>query len=457
MQPTPNHHSDWKKSFFPARALRLFGDVRPGESTQVLLMLANLFLLMVGYYILKSVREAIVGGAELKSYASSAQAICMMGFVPLYSWIASRTHRMKLVMLFLSFFILNIELFVLGDYTGIPYLGFIFFVWLGVFNVAAPAQFWSYANDIYTKPIGERLFPIIAIGAVAGSPLGSLVAKVLFEKGIEPYNMMHLGAGILILHLGLYIVIDIRTRSEKTNHAPAKTESLSGANGFSLLLRNPYTRMIALLLLILNLVNTTGEYILTKSVNELAQHQATLQGLLPNSSEYINFIENFRGRFFSGFYLVVNLVAFVFQALIVSRMMKYIGLKAVLFMLPLVAFGAYGIIAMGAGLALIRFSKTIENATDYSVMNTGKAVLWLPTNRQEKYKAKQAADTFFVRFGDVLSGALVFLGTEIFSLGIRWFAVINIVLICIWLGVTLKVYKNHKLVSSGCADPVTPA
>ena len=35
-------------------------------------------------------------------------------------------------------------------------------------------------------------------------------------------------------------------------------------------------------------------------------------------------------------------------------------------------------------------------------------MLFLPTTREEKYKAKQAIDTFFVRAGDVLSAVTVF-------------------------------------------------
>jgi ATP/ADP translocase len=46
------------------------------------------------------------------------------------------------------------------------------------------------------------------------------------------------------------------------------------------------------------------------------------------------------------------------------------------------------------------YVKIAENSTDYSVMNTAKQMIWLPTTREEKYKAKQAIDTFFVRTGD---------------------------------------------------------
>ena len=103
--------------------------------------------------------------------------------------------------------------------------------------------------------------------------------------------------------------------------------------------------------------------------------------------------------------------------------------------------------ALGAGFAMIRVAKTAENATDYSVMNTGKAMLWLPCSREEKYKAKQAVDTFFVRVGDMLSGLLVFLGTAVYSWSISLFAIINLLAVLIWLSVTVVVYRQNRVLT----------
>jgi AAA family ATP:ADP antiporter len=47
-------------------------------------MCLNVFLLLMAYYILKTVREPLIllaGGAELKSYAAAAQAITLVGYV----------------------------------------------------------------------------------------------------------------------------------------------------------------------------------------------------------------------------------------------------------------------------------------------------------------------------------------------------------------------------------------
>ena len=67
------------------RALSIFADVRVGEGTTALLMLANIFLLLVCYSVIKTVREPLIllgGGAEVRSYAAAGQAILLMAFVP---------------------------------------------------------------------------------------------------------------------------------------------------------------------------------------------------------------------------------------------------------------------------------------------------------------------------------------------------------------------------------------
>src|SRR5258708_21934760 len=102
------------------------------------------------------------------------------------------------------FFVGCIQLFFLGSRTGVPHLGFIFFVWVGIFSLTTIAQFWSYANEIYSRPDGERLFPLIAVGSAAGAPAGAALAQYLFRMGIRPHAMMEIAATVLVPQLRLY-------------------------------------------------------------------------------------------------------------------------------------------------------------------------------------------------------------------------------------------------------------
>jgi AAA family ATP:ADP antiporter len=419
------------------RALSVFGEVRPGEAATALLMLLNLFLLLVGYYILKTVREPLVlatGGAEMKSYASAGQALTLMGFIPLYGWLASRVDRAMLISWVLLFFIGNVELFNLGLRVQMPYLGFVFFIWVGIFSLATIAQFWSFANDLYRQGDGERLFPLIGIGATAGSWAGSKVAEELFGRGVSPADMLHITAVLLLIHLGLYGVIN--RREARRPGGAAAAAHLAGPGGFALVFASRYLKLAALLLILLNIVNTTGEYIISRSV-VAAANAAVAQN--PALSK-----EAFIGSFYGSYFFWVNFGAVVLQAFVASRLARYLGLSGVLLALPLVSLGAYGLIGAGVGFAVLRWAKTAENATDYSIMNTGRQMLWLPTTREEKYKAKQTLDTFFVRTGDVLSAGIVFAGTHWLGFGVMGFAWSNVALVGAWILVAVFLLRENR-------------
>jgi AAA family ATP:ADP antiporter len=136
------------------RALSPFADVRRGEGATAALMLVNIFLLLICYSVIKTVREPLIllgGGAEVRSYAAAGQALLLMGFVPLYSWFASRVDRAKLLVGVTLFFIACVELFAGAVSARVPYVGVAFFMWVGIFNISLVAQFWSFASDIYSK------------------------------------------------------------------------------------------------------------------------------------------------------------------------------------------------------------------------------------------------------------------------------------------------------------------
>jgi len=437
------------------RAMGLFSEVRAGEAPTALLLLLNLFLILVAYYVIKTVREPLIrqtGGAELRSYAAAFQAGVLMLAVPAYGFISARVTRVRLIVGVTIFFLACLELFYVGALAQVPFLGFAFFVWVGIFSVAVIAQFWSFANDIYDQPTGERLFPIIGIGATVGSVAGSYLAKRLFEWHFGATALMQIAAGMLALHLVVYFVL--LRRPEASTRNTASQAKLTGKGGFTLVFLKPYLRLIALLLILLNLVNTTGEYILNRTVGDLAEAAFAAASALDSSVHHDAFIQAYFGSFYGEFFTWVNIVGVLVQAFVVSRIVKYTGIGGVLFALPVVALGAYSLVTFGVAFSVLRWAKTAENATDYSVMNTAKAMLWLPTTRDEKYKAKQAIDTFFVRLGDVLSAGLVFVGTEWLGFGARDFGVANVVLVLVWLGVAWLLLREYRrLTAAGAATP----
>jgi AAA family ATP:ADP antiporter len=237
---------------------------------------------------------------------------------------------------------------------------------------------------------------------------------------------------------GLFLPID-RSRAMRQK-AVANDAPLGGNSGFALVFASPYIRLIALLLVLLNVVNTTGEFILSHMVTGRAQALTAADAAFDKGA-YI-------GAFYGDYFFWVNVAALVLQAFVASRLVKRFGLAGVLFALPLIAVGSYGIIAFGASLAVVRWAKTAENSADYSVMNTAKQLMWLPTSREEKYKAKQAVDAFFYRIGDLAAAAVVFVGTSWLSMGSRAFAMANLLFVIAWLLLAVRIVRENRRLSA---------
>ena len=139
----------------------------------------------------------------------------------------------------------------------------------------------------------------------------------------------------------------------------------------------------------------------------------------------------------------MNLVGALAQTFLVSRLVTKVGVRVALFVLPLIALGGYALLATVPLLGLIRGVKIAENATDYSLNNTVRHALFLPTSREAKYKAKAAIDGFFWRMGDLTSAALVFVGSML-GFGARSFAWANFALTLVWLWIVMRIAREHR-------------
>jgi AAA family ATP:ADP antiporter len=188
---------------------------------------------------------------------------------------------------------------------------------------------------------------------------------------------------------------------------------------------------------LLNAVNTTGGFLLDRLVEARAfELFGQADGQLADRRQWMT---QFSGSLFA----TVNLVSFLLQLIVTSRVIRYMGVRGALFILPALALVNYSIIAIAPLLAVVRIGKIMENATDYSIQNTIRQALFLPTTREAKYKAKAAIDTFFTRLGDLVQAGIVFGGTAV-GLGIGGFAWLNVALTVVWLVVAGQIVREHR-------------
>jgi AAA family ATP:ADP antiporter len=171
-------------------------------------------------------------------------------------------------------------------------------------------------------------------------------------------------------------------------------------------------------------------------VNQTNEVVGTAASLIKARKAYI-------GSYYASYYEWTNIVSFIIQTFLVSRIFKRIGVRGSLFILPVISLATFVTILANPTLRIVRILKIAENSTNYSLQNTVRHALFLPTSREAKYKAKAAIETFCVRLGDVLQAGVIFIGTAL-RFDVRAFAAMTLVMILLWLFVAYRLYIEHK-------------
>jgi AAA family ATP:ADP antiporter len=433
------------------RLLRLFTVIRPGESTKAVLLTLNSFLIMFAYYQIKPIRNGLLLAAHpaaIQSYLAIPQALLLIPVIKAFARVAAKHPRHHLITYVSLFCVSNLILFNIMHWAGVPvsWMGIIFFVWIGMYNLLIPAQFWGFANDIYSEEEGKRLFPMIAFGASLGGVLGPVFSGLIIPV-FGSYGMMLVCSAILTASLPLTWAIhrrDVReNRAAKRQDAPCVREQpLERKGGFRLVAASRYLLLIALMIGLYNFINALGEYMFSD-----LQRAAAIRALGASASGGAE-LQNYISGAFAGYQALGSVIGLVIQLFLVSRIFRWVGIGGALFFLPVIALGGYGYAAFGASLLLMKWLKAFENGTDYSLMKTARSALFLITSREEKYKAQAAIETFFVRGGDTLTALVVWIGTTWLAMSIEGFAAINVVSILIWIvlcALISREYKKRKL------------
>ena len=394
------------------RLLSLVTKVQAGEGRCIAILGLQAFSLMVAYYLIRPVREALIlteGDAELRSYAVGVQALLLIVIIPVYGLLVRRVASGRVFQCVNAFFALNLVIFFLLGQAGWQF-GFVFFIWGSIFAVMAVTQFWAFATDLFNAKCGQRLFGIIAVGVSGGAWVGSRLAAAGFET-IGPYWLMLASAAILAA--AIYLSEKARACVPATSRStPSVDERPAGhepdragrwLGGFALIGRSRYLIGIAALVVLLNWIASTGDYLLSNWLVDIARAEA------PEAEAA------FIGRFMGDYWSTITLVGFLVQLLLVSRIIHVAGLARALMVTPLAILAGYLLIGFVPVFALLQSVLVVQKSLDYSLLNTTRSALLLPASREEKYQAKTAIDTLFFRLGDLLSTLSVFIGLRLFG------------------------------------------
>jgi len=386
------------------RLLSLFTQIRAGEGRAIAWLCLNATVIMLAYYLLKPVREALIlteGGAALRTYATGAQAMLLIAILPFYSMLFRMKEKSLLIQRVYFLLAIGLVVFFLLRQFGIQ-IGFPFFVFAGIVGVMATSQFWAFATDLLSVNAGQRLFGIIALGISVGGLLGAQLAKLLFPL-LGPGGLMLASAALFLGSLPLSrgasnsIPPGDRSRPPEPDPEPARFP----LGGLGMVFRDKYLVTLAALVLLLNWIATTGEYVMSDYVVDLAM-------ALPEDQRQA-MIAAFMGDLFAW----ITILSTGIQLLLVSRIIITFGVKIAVAIPPFVFAGAFLGMTLLPMLWVMKWGVITIKSLDYSLLNTTRNALLLPTSRAAKYEAKTAIDTFFFRCGDLAAAGTVYLGANI--------------------------------------------
>ena len=421
------------------RLLALITKVRPGEGYSVALFGAHVFLILFSYYLFKAAREGLLLAklsAADASYATAITATLLIFLVPLYSQVRRRLDGPRLVIAVTLFFVGCLIAFWSLDRVGIR-VGFAFFVFVGIFSVMMLAQFWALAADSFNIKSGQRLFPAIMLAAQIGALSGTEFAEY-FSVALGTRTLLLVGALTLLLTAFLTLPMHASVPDESRHRPHETTQAVPPIfGGFAVVARSRYLMLIAVMIVLINWISSTGDFIHRSFVKEHFAALASAAPVLGNQQDLIS-------AYFGNFQFWFVLVGLSLQTLVVGRLFRWLGVATTLLIPPLLSLLGYGLFGFLPILTTIRLLRIIESGTEYSVTNTSRQALFLPTDRTQTYEGKTAIETFFWRFGDLLQAGVVVVGTRYLAMGAAQFAWLNVGLAVIWTLAALAIGRDYR-------------
>jgi len=141
------------------------------------------------------------------------------------------------------------------------------------------------------------------------------------------------------------------------------------------------------------------------------------------------------GKQFATVFTITNIASMLVQLFLTSFVMSRLGVGVALMVLPVAALaGSMGFMAlpvlwMGSGL------NTLDNGFSYSINQSAKEALYVPTTTDEKYKAKAFIDMFVQRFAKAVAVGVSLGITMVFKefSSLRYLSAFTLGIIIVWI------------------------
>lgn len=412
--------------------------IRRDELPLALTMFGYFFLVITSFWVLKPIKKSLfiayydLNGLDLFAWhftASQAELLAKVlnmvvafAAVTVFTWLVRRLQRQQLTITFSLFFMVCYVFysFALREPSNVTV--WTFYLFGDLFSTLMVATFFAFLNDSVTPDAAKRMYGLVGLGGVVGGVFGTTVVRVWVDR-VDPSGWMWICLGIAVLIMVLAVFAARLVPPSMGAPAPVRPEApepSSGGNpafeGARLVFRSPY---------LLSVVGIVGLYEIVSTVMDF-QFSATISHYLDGDAI---------GRQFATVFSITNWVSMFVQLFLTSFIMTRFGLTTALLVLPLAALG--GSVAFMAVPALWVGSmlNTVDNGFSYSINQSAKETLYVPTTRDEKYKAKAFIDMFVQRFAKAVAVGVSLVITSVFTdfSSIRWLSIVTVLITVAWI------------------------
>ncbi len=417
--------------------LKALFDVRREERPLAALMSFYFFLVITSFWILKPLKKTLFivyyqqSGFDLLSWhfnAPQAELLAkVLNMVVAYlaviafSALSSRLRRQRLTIVFTSFFMMSY--IVLASVIDEPSAStvWIFYLFGDLFSTIMVATFFSFLNDSVNPNSARRLYGVVGLGGVLGGVFGTTSLSALIDTlTYSQWLFVTFGLGAMIMLIATAAGRRVDREPEMSSAGTPEVSDPSprgnpAIDGARLVFQSRYLLSIVGVVAIYEIVSTILDFQFTSAIHHYL------------SGDEI-------GRHFSRVYAISNAVSLLVQLFLTSFVMRRFGLAVALLVLPVAifcssaAFFAMPILLIGSVL------NTADSGFSYSLNQSAKEALYVPTSRDEKYKAKAFIDMFVQRFAKAIAVGVSLVVTtlvEDFS-GVRWLSALTGPLVVFW-------------------------
>jgi ATP:ADP antiporter, AAA family len=353
------------------------------------------FFILTAYYIVRPVRDQLsgaVGSSQLPLFYA-ATLVAMLALTPIFGALVARFPRRRLLGWSYSFFIVCLlafmPAFVEQESIGARTLGVVFFIWVSVFNLFVVSLFWSFMADVFDSWRAREVFPLIALGGMAGAVFGPLVTSALVGiLGVAP--LLLVSAAMLGVALLLLLRISVQRAQNGATEQPIGGSLWAGIRE---LWSSPFLRYMAILMLL-------GDGIGTLAYALVADYA---KAHLASSAV--------RTAFYAHIDLAVNTLGACLQLtltrwLLIRRGVVWAVVVPALVNLTLMLIAMIGghteLSVLGYSVPFLAVMMIATRGFMYGMTKPASDALYTRVPREMRYKGKNFVETAVWRFGDVL-------------------------------------------------------